>query len=455
MRLKTALLLALALALVLAGPARAAAPVWPKPLRYTAALRYDSRAQSLTGRERIHFRNTAPTTLRSVWLRVWPNGYGSCSRRWARVWAVAGGRIDRSATACTALQVHLRRPLAPGTSGSIGLRLEVQLPPRADRFGQDDAIAYFGNALPLLDVQTAAGPDLDPYTDIGDPFFSLSSSWSVTLNMPSPLTAATTGSVRGRRLIGHGMKRLRITAAHARDFAIVAGPLTVETTRTANGVRLARYRRPWDSRAGARRTLAVARYAVERFSARYGDPGEREIDLLPVSSSLGSFGSGMEYPGLVLTSDEPRLVAHELAHQWWYGLVGDDQWRSPWLDESFAEYASRQLPAGVVGEDDLTCDPENPVAPFGEGPLTASMGHWGAAGGDAYYVTVYLGGTCALRSLERDLGPDAMRAFLRGYADAHRFGVTTTTDFVAALRAAAPAGYDVDAFLRRARIEVP
>jgi hypothetical protein len=35
---------------------------------------------------------------------------------------------------------------------------------------------------------------------------------------------------------------------------------------------------------------------------------------------------------------------------------------------------------------------------------------------------------------------------------AHRWGVVTTADFVAALRAAAPPGYDVDAFLRRARI---
>jgi hypothetical protein len=46
-----------------------------------------------------------------------------------------------------------------------------------------------------------------------------------------------------------------------------------------------------------------------------------------------------------------------------------------------------------------------------------------------------------------------MTAFLRSYADAHRWGVVRTADFVAALRAAAPPGYDVDAFLRRARIK--
>jgi hypothetical protein len=46
-----------------------------------------------------------------------------------------------------------------------------------------------------------------------------------------------------------------------------------------------------------------------------------------------------------------------------------------------------------------------------------------------------------------------MTAFLRSYVDAHRWGVVTKGDFVSALRAAAPPGYDVDAVLRRGRIE--
>ena len=107
----------------------------------------------------------------------------------------------------------------------------------------------------------------------------------------------------------------------------------------------------------------------------------------------------------------------------------------------------------MVPRDGLTCDPSNPVRPFGSALLTDSMRHWDAAGSSAYYREVYLGGTCALRSLEHDIGFGAMTAFLRSYANAHRWGVVTTADFIAALRAAAPPGYDVDAFLRRARIE--
>ena len=34
------------------------------------------------------------------------------------------------------------------------------------------------------------------------------------------------------------------------------------------------------------------------------------------------------------------VVAHEVAHQWWYSLVGNDQIDEPWLDEAFAQFTT-------------------------------------------------------------------------------------------------------------------
>jgi hypothetical protein len=445
---------AAAMLLALAPAAEAAAEHWPTPVRYTLALRYHAGGK-LTGGEKIAFRNDGPRTLRSVWLRLWPNGYGSCRRPWAAISRVRGGTVAGSRAGCTAVRVRLARTLEPGGSTALRMRLRVKAPPRPNRFGQEAGVAYLGNALPLLAVSDSGGAHIDPYTDLGDPFYSLSAAWSVRLDVPRGLAAATTGTVKSRRPIRRGLKRLRVSAARARDFAMVIGRLAVDTARTSTGVRLKRYRLRSHGRAGSLRTLRRARLAVESFTSSYGTPGLTEVDLVEGPSSLGPFGSGMEFPGLVLTSDEPHLIGHELAHQWWYGLVGNDQWREPWLDESIAEYTSRELPARVGGSDDLRCDLDNPVRPWGRAPLTESMAHWNSAGGAAYFRIVYLGGACALRSLERDLGPVAMTAFLRSYADAHRFGVASTADFVTALRAAAPAGYDVDGFLRRARITTP
>ena len=49
---------------------------------------------------------------------------------------------------------------------------------------------------------------------------------------------------------------------------------------------------------------------------------------------------GMEYPGFVLDLVSTTALTHELGHQWFYGIVGDDEYNSPWLDEAFTDYAT-------------------------------------------------------------------------------------------------------------------
>lgn len=57
----------------------------------------------------------------------------------------------------------------------------------------------------------------------------------------------------------------------------------------------------------------------------------------------------MEYPSLVFIEEEffntadnmgAAVVAHETAHQWFYGIVGNDEVREAWLDESLTDYAT-------------------------------------------------------------------------------------------------------------------
>ncbi len=156
---------ALVAASVGAGPAGAASPIWPQPQQYSAHLRYDEHHAVLAGRERITFLNDGPRSLSSVWLRVWPNGYGSCKRRYARVSVTAGGAGGGWKVGCTALRVRLAHPVGPGASGSVGVRLRVKVPKNNDRFGRVGSTVYLGNALPLLDVEDSSGPSLEPYIE--------------------------------------------------------------------------------------------------------------------------------------------------------------------------------------------------------------------------------------------------------------------------------------------------
>jgi hypothetical protein len=96
--------------------AAAAAPAvrWPDGARYALDLAYDARRFTISGTERIAFRNAGPQPLASVWLRVWANAFGGCAVSRAHVTIRAGGSLGARRRDCTALEVRLPQPLAPG-----------------------------------------------------------------------------------------------------------------------------------------------------------------------------------------------------------------------------------------------------------------------------------------------------------------------------------------------------
>ena len=121
------------------------------------------------------------------------------------------------------------------------------------------------------------------------------------------------------------------------DFAWAAGPFAVVSGTSPRGVRVNVYRVGDISAASAQSMLSVAESAIDFHAQRYGAYPYGEVDV--VLDNRYWFG-GMEYPGFVLDLVSSVALAHELAHQWWYGIVGDDEYNSPWLDESFADYAA-------------------------------------------------------------------------------------------------------------------
>ena len=417
-----------------AAPAPLAPPAetgdrWPQPVRYALDLAYDARRFALAGDEEIVLRNTGPEPLARVWLRTWANAYGGCDRRFVRVAVRGGGRADGERAGCTALAVRLDAPLAPGAETAIALRVDVATPTRPDRFGRYAGAAFFGNALPVLAVAGPDGWSLPPYTFHGESFSSLSARWELALALPDGVRAATTGAERSG-----GGGELRAEADAARDFMIVAGPLE-ETARKAGGVRV-RHWRLRDGADAADRALDVAARALTGFSRTYGPYGRDELDVVEGPREIAQGGLGMEYPELVLSPAVPGILAHEVAHQWWYAIVGDDEYRDPWLDESFASYAAFRLLGGF---------PPCPPRPW-RPPLTASMAAWDRRS-DRYSDIVYRGGACALRTVERGLGRGRFDAFLRGLVRDHRDGVLTSEDVVAAV--------GDDGLLRRAGILPP
>jgi hypothetical protein len=438
------------LCLFLAGAAAAeASPAVIRgadPERYSLDLRYVRHGQGvLTGSERIEFVNRGPAPLASVWLRLWADGPDRCHPR--RISVKLAAPAQAGTASCTVLEARLPAPVAPGAAGSLSLTFTVHVRKANDRFGHVGKIALLGNVIPVLTVEDDRGLHLERYSPNGESFYTLAARWDAQLRLPAQLRAASTGAVLSERVHG-GERTLHVGTAEARDFGLAIGPLRVTST-TVRGVRIRGFA-PKGTR-GTRSSLRAARRTVDYLSRRMAPYGGRDLDLVLLGGGVGGFG-GMEYPELVFTTTIPFVVAHEVAHQWWYGLVGDDQYAEPWLDEGFATYVEGSLFHEFSG-----CDPRRPfgVVPprFRHYRLDASMEVWDRAP-IAYGWVAYVGGACALKTLERDIGRQRATAVFRLLQTRFRFGIMRTSDVIDAIREVAP-GYDVADWQRRVHLSQP
>jgi Peptidase family M1 domain len=182
------------------------------------------------------------------------------------------------------------------------------------------------------------------------------------------------------------------------------------------------------------RELPILRIALLRtFNRWYGPYRSPTLDIVLTRLPY----AGIEYPEIVFSDPDRATITHEVAHQWFYAIVGDNQYREPWLDESFASWSEEQLNRGEYG-----C---NPAKPFGRFPYGLSRGlayfnrHPGRYTDDDYTDVVYRGGSCALTVLERELGSKRFLALLRREVARYRYRVVDSRDFIALIAAVDPA----------------
>lgn len=397
----------------------------PATPSYTINLTSDTTGGTWTGHESVHFTNAVATPLTEVYLRLWDNYHGSCPATPITVSNVTGGTPGALEVGCTALKITLPTALAQGAQGTVGFDLKIVVPSGADRFGHDGAYNFIGNALPVLAVRDAAGWHLDPYTNNGESFYSLAGDFNVALDHPTSLKVPATGTSTDQAGSA-GRTVTTAIASNVRDFAWAAGPFSEISGTSAGGVAVNVYRVSSISSSSATSMLSTATSALDAHAQRFGAYPYGEADV--VLDNNYWFG-GMEYPGFVLDVVSSTALAHELAHQWWYGIVGDDEYNSPWLDESFADY-STDLYRNITGNG---CWNSVSWSSSAE-KITNSMAYWDAHPG-RYGTVVYTYGRCALHDLSRVLGTTAMSTLMHDYAQSHWYGVSTTAEFKAAAQA--------------------
>ena len=205
-------------------------------------------------------------------------------------------------------------------------------------------------------------------------------------------------------------------AANVRDVTITAAPDFRSRSVLVGSVRVRYYYR---SSANAATILDAAADAVRAYQSRLGPYPYKTFKVVQSSG-----GYGMESPGLIWipygvgSANLRYLVSHETAHQWFYGLVGNDQARQPFADEAAADFMARDLTRTRRGSRCST------------GALDRSIYSYSSA---CYYEVVYIQGGNLLNEARRRMGSTAFWSALRKYVADHRYGLTGTSTLLKAL----------------------
>ncbi|HRF50406.1 MAG TPA: M1 family metallopeptidase [Anaerolineales bacterium] len=402
---------------------------------------------TLTGVSRFVYTNHETAPISDLVLMLWPNNrdqylsamtLDSVSSAGRELELVAGGEGE------IAQRFALDAPLPPGDSVDVSTAFSVEARPGIDdsgaaRFGLTNDVLLAPTFYPLIPRRIDGDWDTQLAPPGGDTTNSDTATFVYVVRAPADLAIVGSGVVVDEQVEGD-QRRQTLVAAPMRDLALVVGPLT-RTSTTVDGVIVNAYLLERHAEY-ADDMLAFAGDQLRTLNQRVGPYPFTELDVI---DAPGAFG-GIEYPGEIFIGvvgpDRFFEVAtvHEVGHQWFYSVVGDDQLREPWLDEAFASYSEVlyfEAKDGPEARVEYVADFRRYYeAVLSDAALPIGLPVDGYPAESDYYAAVYAKGAVFLDQLREVMGDDAFFSFLQATYTEHRFGFVTGQDVQARAEAA-------------------
>jgi cytoskeletal protein RodZ len=412
--------------------------------QYKLEVSLDYEGHGLHASEQLDFPNTTEDTLEELVFNVFPNHAEDIfvleSVSTEQPTEEEKAEQLQYSLSGTNLRVSLPTPLAPKDEVTLFLKFSLDLPkmnPYLEwsngSLGYSDRMLAAGNWYPIL-VPYRPGQGWIPfaYHLVGDPYVSEVADYEVEIVAPSEVLVAGTGD---EQRFGN---RWRYTASKARSFAFAASDQYEVSSQPAGHVTVSSYYYAVHQGAGSDAAVAAAE-ALTTYEELFGPYPYSTFRVAEVD-----FAGALEFSGMTFMGDDwygahpggyrslmVSLLARQVAHQWWYGTVGNDQVREPWLDEALATYSSflyyERLHPDLV---DWWWDAEvKSYRPQGQInlPIYAFMD------GRSYVNAVYRRGALFIRDLRDHVGDEEFFAFLRDYYERESYKLSTGEDFFSIL----------------------
>ncbi|HEY7574514.1 MAG TPA: M1 family metallopeptidase, partial [Thermoanaerobaculia bacterium] len=390
---RAALLTAAALGVV---PALAAVPLTPPIASYEISCRLDTEKKTVTGSQVVTWKNTTSRPAMTLQFHLYLNAFRNTrstfwrehgGRRRNRVIPDSWGSIavtramlsdgadllpsmrflapdDGNADDRTVAEFALPRPVDPGQSVSVNIDFVSTLPRVSLRTGYKGDFFLVAQWFPKIGVFEEGGWNCHQFHSNSE-FFSDFGDYDVSIDVPGRYRdkVGATGSRVSEREAAEGRIVYRFRQESVHDFTWAADPdfrVLTDHFRDAGlaDVEIRLHIQP-EHLAQADRHFRAARAALAgygRILGAYPYPTLTVIDPPWGASGAG----GMEYPTLITAGtalhapislqDPEEVTVHETGHQFLYGLIANNEFEEPWLDEGVNTYLTDRVLKAVYGD---------------------------------------------------------------------------------------------------------
>ena len=390
---------------------------------YDLALQYTPRTNRLAGRARLDVRVLVETDQ----LRVDLIGLSADK---VRVDGALQRHVKQSAHAIT---IRLAERVAAGSLLQLDIDYSGRPGPRRSRWGQLGWEELEHGAL--VASQPTGAPTWFPCNDRVDD----RATYAISFTTDRGFFVAVTG-VPGRAATRSGKTTRTFTSSVPTATYLVAAHVG-EYAEYRLGPRARLVAPPARARL-AQRAFAPVPRIIETFEEWFGPypqedltivVTEEELEIPLEAQGMATFGRNHEAPS------EQRLIAHELAHQWFGNSVGVARWHDIWLNEGFACYSEWIWSEASGGPTiaALAAEHHALLAALPQDLLLADPGPT-----DMFDDRVYKRGALLLEALRRVMGEGPFRALLLAWASTYRHRLVATADFIALAQSLSPVRVD-------------
>ncbi len=364
--------------------------------------------------------------------------------------------------------VALPEPVEPTDIAQVEIEWDARIPRTFDRTGFRGDFFFLAQWFPKLAVLEENGWNAHQFHTATE-FYSDYGEYDVYITVPSRFVVGATGREVEKKEITEGRTTYRYQQADVHDFAWTASPDYIAVVERFDEPPLP----PVDMRLllqpeheeQAARHFEATRVALRNYGTWYGAYPYGHVTI--VDPAYGSGTGGMEYPTFFTAGTRlfnpfgggspEGVTVHERGHQFWYGIVGNNEFEHAWLDEGFTTFSTARAMEVAYGDRSYMKRYLNPRGTDQIGDFLPVLfddvkidrmvggnrldGYRGAATHDVQSTPIYqyypetasphsYGKTALwLATLERYLGWDRLQRIMSTFFERYKFGHPRPQDF--------------------------